>query len=89
MPRLFSDKHIESPRKRRLYRRCQRNEVHTGGEVLPNPITEPFFSLLSHPAAPPPGFFVLGRIMQRKLRCCPATSTPLEAVIRHTKHGAR
>ena len=60
LPRLFSDKHIESPRKRRLYRRCQRNEVHTGGEVLPNPITEPFFSLLSHPAAPSAGFLRFG-----------------------------
>ena len=49
---------------------------------------QPFPSSLSG-GPPPPGFFVFGRIMQRKLRCCPATSTPLEAVIRHTKHGAR
>ena len=60
LPRLFPDKHIESPRMRRLYRTCQRNEVHTGGEVLPNPITEPFFSLLSHPAAPSAGFLRFG-----------------------------
>ena len=32
----------------------------------------------SFPRSTVPGFW-----------CCPATSTPLEAVIRHTKHGAR
>ncbi len=73
---------------RRLYRTCQRNEVHTGGEVLPNPITEPFFSLLSHPAAPSAGFLLFDCWLRDETRIVAEfSSTYGEELLRSLNEG--